>query len=207
MKYLFWITAGYLSGSILFAYFLPLWFKKVDVRALSDDGNPGTANAFKYAGIPVGILVILCELGKGFLPVFLAARQLDITQTLFAFVLAAPVLGHAMPLGMGRKSGGKAIAVSFGVLLGLLPEWRPVVILICYYLLFSLVLVIQPHFYRSILTFICFNLTCMFQVESRAVIGGCILLSLLVVVKHLERYQGEHLKINLLKRRRNDGSV
>lgn len=207
MRYFFWITAGYLSGSILFAYFLPLWLKQIDVRTLSDDGNPGTANAFKYAGIPIGMLVILCELGKGFVPVFLAARRLDVTASMFAFVLASPVLGHAMPLGMGRKNGGKAIAVSFGVLLGLLPEWRPVLILICYYLLFSLVIVIQPHFYRSILTFFCFTLTCMVRVESRAVIGGCILLSLLVIVKHLERYQGEHLKINLWQRRESNGSV
>lgn len=207
MKYLFWMTAGYLSGSILFAYRLPLWLKKVNVRELSDDGNPGTANAFKYAGIPIGILVILCELGKGFLPVFMAARRLDITKGMFALVLAAPVLGHAIPAGTGRKGGGKAIAVSFGVLLGLLPEWRPVLILISYYLLFSLVIVIRPHFYRSILTFICFNITCMFRVESKAIIGGCILLSILVVVKHLERYQGERLKINLLQRRENNGSV
>ena len=50
MTYLFWCTAGYLSGSVLYAYLIPKQFCHVDIRTLSDDGNPGTANAFKYAG-------------------------------------------------------------------------------------------------------------------------------------------------------------
>ena len=50
MTYLFWCAAGYLSGSVLYAYLIPKQFCHVDIRTLSDDGNPGTANAFKYAG-------------------------------------------------------------------------------------------------------------------------------------------------------------
>ena len=40
----------------------------------------------------VGTLCLLCDVGKGFVPVFWAARQLDRTHVLFALVLAAPVL-------------------------------------------------------------------------------------------------------------------
>lgn len=200
MRTMFFILAGYLTGSILFAYYLPLWIKQVDVTAVSDDGNPGTANAFKYAGIPVGILVILCELCKGFLPVFLAARQLDIRQFSFALVLAAPVAGHAFPAYTGGKRGGKAIAVAFGVLLGLLPDWTPVLILICCYLLFSLVIVIQPHLYRSVITFLVFDLITVFRVENKAVVAGAFLVSILVIAKHMQQKQKEPLKIMLLKR-------
>ena len=73
---------------------------------------------------------------EGFLPVWLASHILDTRRWMFAFVLCAPVAGHAFPL-FYPKRGGKAIAVSFGVLLGLLPRYRPVLLLIFFYLLFS----------------------------------------------------------------------
>lgn len=199
MRYVIWILAGYLSGSVLYGYYLPLWLKKVDVRMLSDDGNPGTANAFKLAGIPVGILVILCELGKGFLPVWLAVRHLETERLLFSLVLAAPVLGHAFPAFTGGRRGGKAIAASFGVLLGLVPEWRPVLTLVFFYLLFTLVIVIQPHLYRSVVTFLCFNLTCLFTVSNKAVLYGCLILSMVVIIKHLERRTEESFSVCLLR--------
>lgn len=200
MDYALYIVAGYLLGSVMFAGYLPLLLKHIDVRRLSDDGNPGTANAFKHAGVFVGSLVLLCELGKGFLPVFLACRRLDTSHFLFSLVLSAPVVGHAYPAFKGGKEGGKAIAVSFGVLLGLLPEWRPVLILVFYYLLFSLFIVIRPHLHRSVVTFVLFTLSCAFHVDSRAVICGCILVSSVVVAKHIKKYQGERLEVGILTR-------
>lgn len=200
MDYALYIVAGYLLGSVMFAGYLPLLLKHIDVRRLSDDGNPGTANAFKHAGVFVGSLVLLCELGKGFLPVFLACRCLDTSHFLFSLVLSAPVVGHAYPAFKGGKEGGKAIAVSFGVLLGLLPEWRPVLILVFYYLLFSLFIVIRPHLHRSVVTFVLFTLSCAFHVDGRAVICGCILVSSVVVAKHIKKYQGERLEVGILTR-------
>lgn len=45
---------GLLCGSILFGRALPKWIKGIDVTEVSNDHNPGTANAMKYAGVPVG---------------------------------------------------------------------------------------------------------------------------------------------------------
>ena len=126
MNELFFILVGYLSGSILYAYLLPKYICHIDIMKDSDDHNPGTFNAFALAGTQVGILVIALELLKGFLPIWLASHILDTRRWMFAFVLCAPVAGHAFPL-FYPKRGGKAIAVSFGVLLGLLPRYRPVV--------------------------------------------------------------------------------
>ena len=136
MNELFFILVGYLSGSILYAYLLPKYICHIDIMKDSDDHNPGTFNAFALAGTQVGILVIALELLKGFLPIWLASHILDTRRWMFAFVLCAPVAGHAFPL-FYPKRGGKAIAVSFGVLLGLLPRYRPVLLLIFFYLLFS----------------------------------------------------------------------
>ena len=151
-----YIIGGYLSGSILYSYLLPKALKGIDITAESPDGNPGTANAFTCAGIPIGILVLCMELLKGYLPVHLALREVNPARWSFALILAAPVFGHACPFLQPQK-GGKAIAVSFGVLLGLVPFWLPVLSLAALYLIFSLVIVIDPHFYRSVCTFVLFS--------------------------------------------------
>ena len=59
---IFFSIAGYLSGSILYAYWIPKILFGKDICALSPDGNPGTANAFVYGGFRAGILALLLEL-------------------------------------------------------------------------------------------------------------------------------------------------
>ena len=76
MEYVVFCLLGYLFGSVTFGYLIPRLIKGVDVQALSSDGNPGTANAFLYGGVFCGILVLLADLGKGALPVFLAGGYL-----------------------------------------------------------------------------------------------------------------------------------
>lgn len=51
MEYVVFCLLGYLFGSVTFGYLIPRLIKGVDVRALSSDGNPGTANAFLYGGV------------------------------------------------------------------------------------------------------------------------------------------------------------
>jgi len=50
LKLIFSIGLGYLFGSFLPGYFLPLWFKKVDIRKLGD-GNPGGIECKKIGRI------------------------------------------------------------------------------------------------------------------------------------------------------------
>ncbi len=104
--YLFYIALGYLMGGMLFADWLPKWLHGADVAANSDDGNPGTFNAFAQCGVPTGMLVLTCELGKAFLPVFAAGRRFGVEDRLFALVMLAPVLGHIFPIAR-RGHGGK----------------------------------------------------------------------------------------------------
>lgn len=194
MKYLIYMILGYLSGSVMYAYLIPKLLKHMDIRELSEDGNPGAANAFLHAGIPIGMLVILCELLKGAIPVWAAARNLNISRLLFAPVMAAPVLGHAFPLFFGGKGGGKSIAVSFGVLIGLYPNLNPALTLAALYILFSLIIMIKPHFFRSVITFLLFAVLCLLDSElPKAVAAGSFLLSGIVIRQHFIRYHGERI--------------
>ena len=53
---------------------IPRIVKKINICELSDDGNPGTYNAFRYGGFICGISVLIAELLKGFIPVFFSYK-------------------------------------------------------------------------------------------------------------------------------------
>lgn len=182
---LFFALIGYVAGSVLFCDLLLRTFRHTDVFRASEDGNPGTHNAFACGGFWCGVCTLLADLTKGFLPVFLCLRQIEGLVPLFALTLLSPVLGHAFSL-FHHGRGGKAIAASFGVLLGLLPRRRlPLLLLAACYLFFSLAAVIRPHDLRSIATYLVFAVLCLALVPEAPVRAGCCLVSGVVVCKHL----------------------
>lgn len=186
MRYLEFILFGYVMGSILFAYFLPKWVKGIDITEDAPDGNPGVFNCIAKVGKPLGLSALACDLLKGALPVFLATRVLDVNCWAFAPVAAAPVVGHAWSM-CRRFRGGKAIAVSFGVCIGLLPvAWEPLALLISSYLFFTLLVKIQPHRHRSIVTYLCFGVGTMVWLRGSPAALGCLLMAGVVILRHWE---------------------
>lgn len=181
--YLFYIIVGFCSGSILFSRIIPFLFKNVDVTKESDDGNPGAFNAFSYGGPLCGTFALLLDLLKGALPVMLCASHVGRDSWLFPFVIAAPVFGHAHSI-FNRGNGGKGIAVSFGVLLGLLPIWQPLVLLIIWYLLFLVAIPSKSNTRKSIYTFSAFGISSMLIVKYKMIMYGCILIASIVIHKH-----------------------
>lgn len=185
MKTVGFVIGGYLLGSILFGEIFLRLLKGKDIRKEGSDGNPGTFNAFAEGGVLCGTLTLLCDVGKGALPVFLYLQlngEKPFSMPL-ALIMLAPVFGHAFPVYTKFRGGGKAIAVSFGALLGLLPCLLPVSILAFFYLLYS-ALKINPHSRRSILTFLCSAATAFFLLREPAVKLGMALISLVVIARH-----------------------
>lgn len=185
---LFMIITGLLCGSLLFGSFLPRVIKKTDVAELAEDHNPGAVNAIRYAGLPVGILCLTGDIFKGIIPVHLSVRMGLETGSLFPLIMAAPVFGHAYSL-FHHGRGGKAIAVSFGVLIGLLPLHTELLVLLCViYILNSTLIRIQPHIRRTRITFFCFMAgTTALMLFGRVPVGlwlGALLLSCVVVRKN-----------------------
>lgn len=181
------VLFGFCLGGILFSYHLPKLIKGVDICKVSADHNPGASNVFKYAGIPIGILCLSCDLFKGFFPVALAMRMLDWTRPWFALILCAPALGHAMaPL--YHDKGGKAISVTFGALLGLLPQSYLVILLAALYILFFAVLSVRPNERCTVVTFGFFAacaFAAAFYTHRWSLTIGAFLLSSVVILKNL----------------------
>ena len=189
MTYLLFAVLGYLSGSILYSRLIPSHFRNVDIRDISDDGNPGAGNVFKNFGVSLGIPCLLCDLLKGAIPVSLCLHYLDQNHPFFALVLASPVLGHA------KK--GKAIAVSFGVLIGLLPFHLLVFYLVVPFLFFSLFLQVNPHAWRVIFSFLCFFIATLALEPAFSLRLGALLITLAVTAKHVSFVRHAHERLQL----------
>lgn len=174
---------GYLAGSILFAKIFVSMMGHVDVESRSDDGNPGTANAYKNGGFWCGTLVLICDIGKGLLPVALFLHMVKVPGVMIIPVMIAPVLGHAFSI-YDHFRGGKCIAVSFGVLLGLFPDLVPALILALFYILFS-VIRIRPHSKRTFVSFMCASIAALFFVQEKTVVVAIWIISAIVQKKHI----------------------
>lgn len=182
---LIFIALGYFSGSVLFAKVNGRLLGKGDVAQGTCDGNPGATNAFRNGGFLCGVLTLLGDCLKGFLPVWLYLQAVPASVgTGFSLVLAAPVIGHILPVFYGFH-GGKGIATSFGCLLGLLPHWGPVGILACCFLFFSLILRVTPHYHRTLLTYLCAGILMMIFQQNTAVTLGFSLIMVAIIFRLL----------------------
>lgn len=183
---LLFIFLGYFLGSIMFGYLILKTFKKVDIIKESKDNNPGTANAYLYGGMVCGTSTLILDLLKGFIPVYVAKFFINIDNYWFILIMIAPVIGHAYPIYQKLRKGGKCIAVSFGVLLGLCPYLRCAIALAFWYIFFSTLIVIKPHALRSVLTYLCFFITIIFIVRIVTILISCLIISLIVILKHIK---------------------
>lgn len=185
-EYLICILGGFLSGSIMFSQILPQLIQEKDIGAVSDDHNPGATNVFINCGTTMGFTCLLLDMGKGFLPVFLACQFVDRTNLLFGLVLAAPVLGHAIAP-FQHFHGGKCIATSFGVMIALLPTSPIGLVLAAIYILFSTLIKIHPNRIRSFLAFGLFGIISfvhLVHVGEYSIALGCVLISITAMIKH-----------------------
>lgn len=176
-------VAGFLLGGILPSYHLPKMLKGVDIVKVSDDGNPGMYNAAVHAGMPIGLLCLLMDMGKGFVPVFIAAQEFGTESILFVPVMITPLLGHIIAP-YYRFAGGKGNATAFGVLFGLLPENLLVFALCILFALFSTLIKIKPHTRRVTVTYMAFSLVAVVQaiiIHSIFIACGAVLMSAIVV--------------------------
>ena len=114
---MFWLLVllAYLLGSLSFAILISQLFGNADPR-LGGSGNPGASNMLRMAGRKAALFTLLGDLGKGLLPVLIAA-ELGLSLQQQAWVGLAAVLGHLYPLYFNFR-GGKGVATAAGMLFG-----------------------------------------------------------------------------------------
>mgnify|MGYP000950788519 CR=1 FL=1 len=112
------IILSYLIGSIPSGLIVGKLFYQTDIRE-HGSGNLGGTNTFRTLGKKAGIVVTLADLLKGTLAVSLPAIfSLAEINPLIVGVFA--VIGHMYPI-FANFRGGKAVATSGGLILGINP--------------------------------------------------------------------------------------
>ena len=117
--------AGYLIGSVPTADWLgKLW--GVDLRS-GGTGNPGANNARRLGGLPLALLVLIVEMGKGLAAV---AAGFAIGSEVGGVVAGVgAVIGNVYNVWY-RFQGGKGLGITGGVLIGLWPAAFPVMVVV-----------------------------------------------------------------------------
>jgi glycerol-3-phosphate acyltransferase PlsY len=108
---------AYLLGSIPSGYIVGA-LAGVDVRN-AGSGNIGATNVARIVGKRLGVLTLLADTAKGYVPVFIAWRM-GLSPALVALVAITAFLGHLYPVFL-RFRGGKGVATAFGALLAIAP--------------------------------------------------------------------------------------
>ena len=110
------VALGYLLGSLPWGLWLPRLVRGVDIRMLGS-GNTGATNVWRALGFKLGVAVALLDIAKGLAPA-LVARSLEGDLVAVLAGLAA-MAGHWRPLFVRFGRGGKTVATTGGVGLGL----------------------------------------------------------------------------------------
>ncbi|HLR63075.1 MAG TPA: glycerol-3-phosphate 1-O-acyltransferase PlsY [Lentibacillus sp.] len=117
MEFLVFAIIAYLLGSIPSGVIVGKLGYNIDIRK-HGSGNLGATNTFRILGVKAGIIVTLADILKGTLatalPLFFDVEVFRLGIGLFA------VLGHTYPL-FAKFNGGKAVATSGGIILGINP--------------------------------------------------------------------------------------
>ena len=117
----FLLLLAYLIGATPTSFWVGRIFYGVDLRR-HGSGNLGATNALRLLGVKAAVPVILVDVGKGLLPVAFLPALAEPTagsQWILAYGGAA-IVGHVFSFWVGFR-GGKGVATSAGVFLGLAP--------------------------------------------------------------------------------------
>lgn len=118
-----WTTLAYFVGAVPVGVLIAR-IKNIDLRTVGS-GNIGATNATRALGGKLGMVVLVLDVGKAALPVYLASRPFALAglpdaELGIASVAMAAVLGHIFPIYL-RFRGGKGVACALGVFLAI--DW------------------------------------------------------------------------------------
>ena len=117
------IILSYLIGSIPTAYIFGRALKGIDIRDFGS-GNMGATNALRVLGKKAGITVLFIDILKGLFSVavlssFVFSQGIMADTSIVPIILGiSSIVGHNWTIFLNFK-GGKGVATTFGVLIGL----------------------------------------------------------------------------------------
>lgn len=206
IDYFIFGAIAYLLGSIPTAVWVGKAKYGVDVREHGSK-NAGATNTFRVLGKKPGIVVLTIDVLKGVIAVLLPFmvgigdwNSDHLIQVKLVCALLA-VLGHVFPV-FARFNGGKGVATSLGVIIGV----HPLAAVICIVLFLIVFLISNFVSLGAIAASLSFPLSILlvFKETSSWLIAFSIVLSTAVIFAHrkniIRLLNGEESKMNLFKK-------
>jgi len=178
LKCILMTVIGFLSGSVMYSYFIPKMLRGIDITRASADGNPGSSNAIAAAGVKIGFFCMALDVLKAFIPVIAAVIIFKIRGEFLIPVVVSPVLGHSFAPFL-QFTGGKGVSTIYGALLGILPLSKIVFLVAVIMALFNFLLIVRPDSTKVILSI---TVACVLSLFLQPVLYIKIMMVLLTVI-------------------------
>lgn len=120
LLFLFILIVIYLIAATPTGVILSRLMSNEDVRK-KGSGNIGATNVYRVAGKLAGILTLVGDTMKGFLPLLAYKTWLAPTPAQLGVASAVAIIGHCYPVYLKFK-GGKGVATALGIFLVLSPQ-------------------------------------------------------------------------------------
>ena len=112
------MVLAYFMGAIPSGVWLGKIFKNIDVRDYGSK-NSGATNSYRVLGAKLGTAVLIMDVLKGFLPLYIASK-FDLEYNDLVLIGLVAILAHTYSCFISFR-GGKGVATSLGVFLFLIP--------------------------------------------------------------------------------------
>ncbi|HHQ7201681.1 TPA: glycerol-3-phosphate 1-O-acyltransferase PlsY [Staphylococcus aureus] len=193
------LLLSYLIGAFPSGFVIGKLFFKKDIRQFGS-GNTGATNSFRVLGRPAGFLVTFLDIFKGFITVFFplwlpvhAAGPISTFFTNGLIVGLFAILGHVYPVYL-KFQGGKAVATSAGVVLGV----NPILLLILAIIFFIVLKIFKYVSLASIVAAICCVIGSLI-IQDYILLVVSFLVSIILIIRHRSNiariFRGEEPKI------------
>jgi len=141
------IFISYLCGNISFARMIST-YKKDDITKLGS-GNPGATNILRNYGFKFGVLNLLLDMLKAFVPALASYFIFDKSLVMLYIAGASSMVGHIFPV-VWKFKGGKGISSMMGIFLAANP-----IATLCAVLIGAVIWAIFE--YGSVVSFLCIS--------------------------------------------------
>ena len=193
------LLLSYLIGAFPSGFVIGKLFFKKDIRQFGS-GNTGATNSFRVLGRPAGFIVTFLDIFKGFItvffPIWLPVHADGPISTFFTNGLIVglfAILGHVYPVYLKFK-GGKAVATSAGVVLGV----NPILLLILAVIFFVVLKLFKYVSLSSIVAAICCVIGSVI-IQDYILLVVSALVAIILIVRHrtniIRIFKGEEPKI------------
>jgi acyl phosphate:glycerol-3-phosphate acyltransferase len=174
------LVLAYLAGSIPVGVVVGKLLRGTDLRSFGS-GSTGTTNALRAYGPKISALVLICDILKGAIPVFIA-YSFDRSPWFVGAVAVLAVVGHCWSPFI-EFDGGKGVATGAGALIALQP-W------VAFAILLMVAIVVLTHYVSlgSIVTAvsigIALSVAALWDREPPAIAIAALMIAAIIVWRH-----------------------